>query len=44
MSLKKHIAAWENSALSQAEYCRTHGLSYKGFGYNKRKISVAAEP
>ncbi|SMF42016.1 IS66 family insertion sequence element accessory protein TnpA [Desulfovibrio gilichinskyi] len=41
---KEHIAAWENSGLSQAEYCRKHCLSYKGFGYNKRKISVAAEP
>ncbi|WP_425283310.1 IS66 family insertion sequence element accessory protein TnpA [Maridesulfovibrio ferrireducens] len=24
---KNHIAAWENSDLSQAEYCRKHGLS-----------------
>jgi hypothetical protein len=23
---KKHIAAWENSSIPQAEYCREQGL------------------
>ncbi len=41
---KKHIAAWENSGVSQAEYCREHGLSVKTFGYHKRRTVASAKP
>jgi len=40
---KKHIAAWQNSGLSQAAYCREHGLSIKAFGYHKQKFIPASE-
>ena len=41
---KKHIASWEDSGLSQAEYCRKHGLSVKTFGYHKRRMAAVAMP
>jgi len=33
-----HIRAWEESGVSQAEYCRRQGLNIKIFGYWKRKL------
>lgn len=36
---KKHILAWQGSGLSQAAYCREHGLSVKTFGYHKRRFA-----
>lgn len=33
-----HIEAWQQSNLSQAEYCRRNNLPIKSFGYRKRRI------
>ena len=33
-----HIKAWEESGISQADFCRQHGLNIKLFGYWKRKL------
>ena len=33
-----HFESWENSGLSQAEYCRRHDLKYCLFHYWKRKL------
>ncbi len=41
---KKHIASWEDSGLSQAEYCRKHGIPVKTFGYYKRRMAAADRP
>lgn len=35
---KPHLAAWNGSGLSQAEYCRRHGLSIKSFAYWRRRL------
>jgi hypothetical protein len=37
-SWEHHLERWQGSGLSQAEYCRRHGLSAKTFGYHKRRI------
>ena len=29
----KHIGGWRLSKLSQREYCKRHGLSYRSFSY-----------
>jgi hypothetical protein len=29
----EHVEAWRASGISRAEYCRTHGLSRKTFGW-----------
>jgi hypothetical protein len=34
---EEHIANWESSGLSKAEYCRRTGLRYKTFQKWKRK-------
>lgn len=34
---KNHINQWENSGLSQQEYCNRHNLALSTFGYWKRK-------
>jgi len=34
---RRHIATWQRSGLSQAEYCRRNALPIKSFGYWKRK-------
>jgi hypothetical protein len=39
-----HISQWRASNLTQAAYCRHHGLSQDNFGYHKRKKSVALVP
>ncbi len=33
-----HISAWKQSGISQADFCRRHGLNIKIFGYWKRKL------
>lgn len=33
-----HISAWKQSGMSQADFCRRHGLNIKIFGYWKRKL------
>ncbi len=35
---KKHIEKWEESNLTQAEYCRRYNLRIKSFGYWKGRI------
>lgn len=32
-----HLASWQKSGMSQAAYCRAHGLSAQSFGYWLRK-------
>ena len=42
-----HLAAWRKGGLSQAAYCRQHGLTQNDFSWWKREIarrSVAAAP
>jgi transposase len=42
-----HLAAWRTSGLSQAAYCRQHGLTQNDFSWWKREIArraVAAAP
>lgn len=34
---KKHIASWQETEISQAEYCRRNGLKTKSFTYWKKK-------
>jgi transposase len=34
-----HVRTWERSELSQAAYCRQHGVKLKAFGYWKRKLT-----
>ena len=41
-SWEHHLEEWRTSGLSQAEYCRRHGLSIKGFGYRKRTMGKAS--
>ena len=38
MNWQCHISAWENSDISQKEYCRCHSLALSTFSYWKRKI------
>ena len=40
---KTHIESWQQSNLSQAEYCRRNNLSIKSFGYRKRRILRSPE-
>ena len=37
---KKHIEKWEESNLTQAEYCRRYNLKIKSFGYWKGRIKT----
>ncbi len=39
---KGHLAAWRDSGLSQAGYCRQHGVSAPSFGYWRRRLADAA--
>lgn len=32
-----HVKGWEQSGISQSEYCRRKGLSLRSFGYWKKK-------
>lgn len=38
-----HINAWKQSGMSQADFCRRHGLDIKIFGYWKRKLVSKSE-
>lgn len=40
---KTHIESWQQSNLTQTEYCRSNGLSIKSFGYRKRRILESPE-
>lgn len=37
----EHIQQWDQSALSQAAYCRQHGLCKKRFSYRKQQSAFA---
>jgi hypothetical protein len=39
---EKHLYAWQASGLSQAGYCRKHGLSEKSFVYWKKRLGPAS--
>ncbi|MDP1557690.1 MAG: hypothetical protein Q8K59_13245 [Nitrosomonas sp.] len=43
---QSHIEAWWASGISQAAYCRKHGLNTRTIGKRKERIAVviAAEP
>jgi hypothetical protein len=38
-TIKGHIAQWQSSSLSQAEYCKEHGIKPHIFSYYKKKFS-----
>jgi hypothetical protein len=38
---ENHLRAWQASGLSQAGYCREHGLSDKSFLYWKKRLGPA---
>ncbi len=40
---KPHLDGWRNSGLSQAAYCRQHGLSLSCFGYWHRTLAPMPE-
>lgn len=42
-SWEKHIRKWEQSGLTQVEYCRKHGISDKCFVYWKKRILLKPE-
>ncbi len=37
---QRHLDRWERSGLSQAEFCRRHGLKAVTFGWWKRKLAM----
>lgn len=39
---KPHIEGWRASGLSQAAYCRQHGLDMKRFAYWRRTLASTA--
>ena len=39
---QQHLDLWERSGLSQAAYCRRHGIKAVTFGWWKRKLGAAA--
>jgi len=39
-----HIRQWDQSALSQAAYCRRHDLCEQKFSYRKRQLGFAKVP
>lgn len=39
---RRHLDRWERSGLSQAAYCRRHGINAVTFAWWKRKLGVAA--
>ena len=36
---RKHLAAWQQDATSQAEYCRRHNLAQADFSYWKHELA-----
>lgn len=41
---KPHLDGWRDSGLSQAGYCRKHGLSVKCFAYWRRNLGPTPTP
>lgn len=44
---REHVGGWQKSGLSQAGYCRQHGLTQNDFSWWKRELArrvVAAAP
>lgn len=39
-----HVHGWRSSGLTQAAYCREHGLKIKSFGNWKQKPTACAAP
>ena len=39
---QKHLEAWKQSNITQAEYCRRNGLASKSFTYWKSRITSSA--
>ena len=40
----EHVSKWRDSGLSQADYCRQHGLCQNNFSYHKLKSSTGLMP
>ena len=40
----EHVSQWHDSGLSQANYCRQHGLCQNSFSYHKLKSSSGLMP
>jgi hypothetical protein len=40
----EHVSKWRDSGLSQADYCRQHGLCQHSFSYHKLKSSTGLMP
>lgn len=38
-AMQRHIAQWQSSSLSQAAYCKEHGIKPHIFSYYKKKFS-----
>ena len=41
---QEHIEKWEESGLTQAMYCREHGLNKNAFTWRKRSLSGRVKP
>ena len=41
---QKHLRAWSESGLTQADYCRQHELSRAAFGWWKRQLHGKVRP
>jgi hypothetical protein len=41
---QKHLRAWSQSGLTQADYCRQHKLSAPAFGWWKRQLEGKPRP
>ena len=39
-----HVAAWQSSGCSQAQWCREQGLALASFGYWRRKLRAETVP
>jgi hypothetical protein len=42
-AMQGHIAQWQASSLSQAEYCKEHGIKPHILSYYKKKFSSSAK-
>ena len=42
-AMQVHIAQWQASSLSQAEYCKEHGIKPHIFNYYKKKFSSSVK-
>ena len=40
---QQHISQWQKSTLSQAKYCKQHGLKTNRFSYHKLKFKAKPE-